>query len=568
MADKQISELTSATTIGNSDLFVLQQGGTAKKLTGEKLTDFVYAAAAEKVEEVEQIVAEAQAAVDELEEQKNEIAQVVADMAQLGTDTTLSTPGMAADAAATGEVKAAALARFEQKEINGVAVATFDDGADDAPVKALSIGIEPVQSGSGDPSPTNVRPITGWTVANVTRTGKNLFGGNALIDDYLNVPNLTVTKISDESMSYSTYGQSTIAKIYDFDGKPNTRYTFIASPSNSYTGQLPLVLLYSDGTNSWCNAFSNGISVTTSAVGKTLIGLGFRQHALTTYINQKLSGLFEGVLTADDLEVYQGTTYPITFPTEAGTVYGGTLDVTNGVLTVNRVGQKFENVTASNVTQWGTTGSTLNSCRLYLSPVAPFIQGDVGLRVMKCNVLPTDYNAAVYNGTAVGVSTHNSGHCGIHIDGATTVQDYIDFINNNDFFLSWEIATPVTYTLTPTEVRTLLGLNNIWADTGNILDLIYRKEPMTESEVQEQIDIIRSAIATAEDSGVASTNYSIGALILVGSNLVEVTSPIAQGESIVIGSNCQETTVAAQIVYLKSIVNGIGNLAYLNYENA
>lgn len=32
---------------------------------------------------------------------------------------------------------------------------------------SLKVGIEPVQSGSGDPSPENIRPISGWTAANV-----------------------------------------------------------------------------------------------------------------------------------------------------------------------------------------------------------------------------------------------------------------------------------------------------------------------------------------------------------------------------------------------------------------
>ena len=41
MADKQITELTEATTITGVDLFVLEQDGTAKKLTGQKLLDFV-----------------------------------------------------------------------------------------------------------------------------------------------------------------------------------------------------------------------------------------------------------------------------------------------------------------------------------------------------------------------------------------------------------------------------------------------------------------------------------------------------------------------------------------------
>ena len=41
MADKQISELIEATTIADVDLFVLEQDGTAKKLKGATLLDFV-----------------------------------------------------------------------------------------------------------------------------------------------------------------------------------------------------------------------------------------------------------------------------------------------------------------------------------------------------------------------------------------------------------------------------------------------------------------------------------------------------------------------------------------------
>ena len=41
MADKQISELIEATTITGADLFVLEQDGTAKKLNGATLLDFL-----------------------------------------------------------------------------------------------------------------------------------------------------------------------------------------------------------------------------------------------------------------------------------------------------------------------------------------------------------------------------------------------------------------------------------------------------------------------------------------------------------------------------------------------
>ena len=51
---------------------------------------------------------------------------------------------------------------------------TIPDGADSMPVKSMTVDVEAVQSGSGDPSPTNIRPISGWTGCKVYRTGKNL----------------------------------------------------------------------------------------------------------------------------------------------------------------------------------------------------------------------------------------------------------------------------------------------------------------------------------------------------------------------------------------------------------
>lgn len=47
------------------------------------------------------------------------------------------------------------------------AIASFNDG-EDMVMPSLKVAIEPQQEGSGDPSPTNVRPISGWTGVNIT----------------------------------------------------------------------------------------------------------------------------------------------------------------------------------------------------------------------------------------------------------------------------------------------------------------------------------------------------------------------------------------------------------------
>lgn len=53
------------------------------------------------------------------------------------------------------------------QSIENVNIATFADGTDNF-VKSLEVTIEPIQSGSGEPSPSNIRPIIGWDEVNVT----------------------------------------------------------------------------------------------------------------------------------------------------------------------------------------------------------------------------------------------------------------------------------------------------------------------------------------------------------------------------------------------------------------
>jgi hypothetical protein len=45
----------------------------------------------------------------------------------------------------------------------------------------------------------------------------------------------------------------------------------------------------------------------------------------------------------------------------------------------------------------------------------------------------------------------------------------------NGVQLVYELATPIEYTLTGQEVRTFLGQNNIWNDTGNT-EVMYRAD--------------------------------------------------------------------------------------------
>ena len=192
---------------------------------------------------------------------------------------------------------------------------------DAAPLDAegLVVNIEPVQSGSGDPSPENVRPITGWTGAKVTRTGKNLFD-----------------KENANVLNAYLYGAlikpGSLHRIVYIDCKPSTTYII----SNSANGRVSCTCTKDvPQINTTGTDYSSTGTITTTADSKYLCVYCYNGSTDTVTFQEVIDALkIELGSTATDYEPYQGDTYDIAFPTEAGTVYGGTLDVTNGKLQV------------------------------------------------------------------------------------------------------------------------------------------------------------------------------------------------------------------------------------------
>lgn len=277
------------------------------------------------------------------------------------------------------------------------AIATFNASA--LPMPSLKVGIEPIQEGSGDPSPSNVRPISGWSAVNVTRCGKNLWGGEKLADDIVaKVPNAT----KDTTNKTVTYSAGSVAEKVLFDNfKPNTRYTIVMMTSSSANN---VTVRYTDGTNSYINKSTFTVTQADKSV-ECIIGIW---STGTTVLKYEDCGVFEGVLTADDFEPYNGHTYTIDLDR---TRYGGKLDVVSGVLTV----------THGYIASYN--GETLPST--WISDRDVYVEG----------TSPTTGAQVVY-----------------------------------------ELATPITIQLNPTMVKSLLGTNNIWVDTGDVLEGSYFKE--------------------------------------------------------------------------------------------
>lgn len=154
-------------------------------------------------------------------------------------------------------------------------------------------------------------------------------------------------------------------------------------------------------------------------------------------------------------------TYSVDWTAQAGTVYGGTLDVVTGLLTVDRA-----SVNVSSSWNWTKSGSypggfyvAIDNAGTGQKKHTPFI----------CS----------HAKTANSISQYVQGSCfcdaSINIrimDSSDTVQDWKDYINaqitaGTPIQICYELATPITYQLTPMQVAALVT-NNVWTNAGDV----------------------------------------------------------------------------------------------------
>ena len=217
-------------------------------------------------------------------------------------------------------------------------IVSFTDGAE-WPMK-LKINIDPIQAGSGDPSPSNVRAISGWTGANVTVTGKN-FCPTILSSD----TSYSIQATSDTNGRITLTGKytgSSNSTLQDESGNHNFiiypgTYVLNGVPANGYATygmRLQLFNVSASSTILYVSESSTVQESTFTITRPTLIRVRIHITAsIAKNVQLPTGGLvFEPMIrlaTESDATFapYQGTTYPITFPTSAGTVYGGTLIV-------------------------------------------------------------------------------------------------------------------------------------------------------------------------------------------------------------------------------------------------
>lgn len=180
-------------------------------------------------------------------------------------------------------------------------------------ITSLNISFSPQQAGTGDPSPENIRPISGWDEVTVNVRGKNLlaYSGEVVIPQ-----NIYALPIKDSELG------SAIKQLpRDIQLVMTANWSYYTESSTYKT-----IILYEEGlTNSI--KFKDGEPVT--------IPKNYNIDTIFMYCGDNktqdciVSNIqFEAGSTPTPYVPYQGDTYDIALPE---TVYGGTVDAVTGV---------------------------------------------------------------------------------------------------------------------------------------------------------------------------------------------------------------------------------------------
>lgn len=360
------------------------------------------------------------------------------------SDAALALKANSADVYTKAQIDAALVLKADKSEVYNTyptdtesgSIASFTDGADNIPVKSLIAQIVAQQAGSGDPSTSNVRAISGFSACNIVKNGANQW---------------------DEKWELGLYNSS--------DGTPFASNSYIRSKSSNYINVIPntnyyicspkTIRIFEYDSNyqyiKYTDILNNDLTLSDNC---RYIRFCVYDSSYGTTYNHDISINYPS--TDTQYHAYNGETKQISFGS-AGTVYGGNLNVTTGLLTITHAYNDLGTLTWLQDSAYGSYFYTTG-----------FSNKKSGLTNMICNKYAnaTGYGNLQPDLTIRGAESGNVHRLFIRDNSCADITAFNTAIQGA--MLCYEIETPQTVQLTPTEVKTLLGTNNIFADTGDV----------------------------------------------------------------------------------------------------
>lgn len=376
-----------------------------------------------------------------------------------------------------------------------------DAAANYTQFKSLVADIEPVQSGSGTPSPDNVRPISGWDSVEATVAGENLYDAE-LLQGYW--------AFADGSRAVSN-GWVCTDKI---PCNPSTGYTVSASPKQTrYQGFV------------WFDA--NGAFISSTASERVAdIGYTATSPSNAGFMAFNIAGATYGeTIEPSDVDGFrvglEASTKEYTAEFSE-TVYGGTVDIVSGALTVDRAMVTFD---GSSDERWNLAstytigGQSVRSCATQFDEIK---QGEA-----RSGIISNAFVFHAYSISEFGQFTNiywNNDNLEILLPNMTTAQEYRDYLADNPLQVVYKLATPRTIQLDPQTISTLVGVNSVWGDGDVSLEYGVRPGVLinpTQYESQPLLEIEGTGDVSLNDYVIAIDGGSVGEVELASERRVE-----------------------------------------------
>ena len=340
----------------------------------------------------------------------------------------------------------------------------------------LQVELEPIQEGSGTPSPSNVRPIRGHSGVGVNVGGKNLFDGNA----YRCAINARIAYLVSNAPITSPFTSPKIYNGVGFVCNLEGGKTYALSTDVDGAEDRIFWALYEteEGARNSSNSIKNGASKSPTFTTDTDCVLVFMRYADTAQVVNWTYAQVELGTTATPYEPYQEPqTITATLPQ---TVFGGYVDLISGKLVVDKVSVDLGTL------DWQIGSTNTSGYNRFVSPNALIEISQSALTVP--NIISSQYVAQSPNSTYArrnGISNNvNASQLIVYDEAYATVSAAEFKTAMSGVQAVYPLETPQTYQLTPQQVNTLVGQNNVWSEQGNV-ELSYHI-PITNLLVKRQ----------------------------------------------------------------------------------
>lgn len=284
---------------------------------------------------------------------------------------------------------------------------------------------------------TNICPISGYNSASYNRTGVNVW------DEVVESGRINAT--TGENVEDASWIRS---KNY-IKVTPSTSYYFNV-PTSYATGRMAI---YDKNKNfvEWTTIpYNNTYTTNTNACF-------IRMTYQTTAYNNDISINYPNTITT--YTPYQGQAVTLSFD---NTIYSGVIDWCTGVVTVDKAINVYVGDNSENWVLWVQSDNVTSFQILNLPNVK--VGGFVAMNMFKELTLEeVNTETGFLNYTDATLRTFMQNTLGI-----TTLANWKTYLSNNNLQVLYELNTPITYQLTPTQLKTLAGYNTIYTDIGNI----------------------------------------------------------------------------------------------------